>query len=472
MMLVTVGPTAIGTAAGSSAKGKAVIIGLTGKGKEAARTPAPAKGKEVAGLTENGRPRWRTAATGGLPGLSLDLERRFQELKQLERRCQELRPKLATGVNASTYPSSSRLNERPSSKKVIWADSAGLDLAQVATFCKLDPPRAPIAPVEDTSNPQDQQWTEVRYKRKGKLSYKEALLSSAPPHPLRNRSPHTPPPSHYRSPHSPHSNPPSKLDPLTFKGRCFRCLGRNHRAVACREPIRCARCLKVGHKARACMNRLPMAVYRAMRARPSYLNVYVPMSEDFFARQNRRRNAILVVVVPPANLGHFAQDTIANGLANRFGGFPTDFLVAKYRERDFVVFLPEWVRGDSLIHRQTITLGDIRLRCYAWNPYSGARRSSPPYKVWIRLVSLPYECWSSRTAAALVAGFGRFIRADELTTRMVDLSGYRCLVAVNHLSDIPENLDIAFGDTSMLVLIQLERWPETETTAAATPPTS
>nr|CAD1844981.1 unnamed protein product [Ananas comosus var. bracteatus] len=206
------------------------------------------------------------------------------------------------------------------------------------------------------------------------------------------------------------------------------------------------------------MQRLPMAIYRAMRARPSYLNAFVPLSDDFRVRQTRRRNAILVDVLPPANLGHFPQDTIANALANRFGGFPTDFHVARYRERDFVVFLPEWVPCDQLLRRDTVSLGNFRLACFAWNPYAGAPRPPLSYKVWIRLVSLPYECWSTKTVAALVGGFGRFIRADDFTIRVADLSGYRCLIAVNHLHDIPENLDISFGDISLSVGIQLERW--------------
>lgn len=48
-----------------------------------------------------------------------------------------------------------------------------------------------------------------------------------------------------------------------------------------------------------------MNIYHAMRARPTYLSAFIPLSEDFFARQNRCRNAILVEVIPPPNLGHW-----------------------------------------------------------------------------------------------------------------------------------------------------------------------
>nr|CAD1835313.1 unnamed protein product [Ananas comosus var. bracteatus] len=348
----------------------------------------------------------------------------------------------STGVSTGRSPGiavtslnnlgSSKVEACSSSKKVIWADHAGTSLTNTLLFnvddnpC-IDGPLKARLPEDAHCKVGCYEGLNCSVKKSEQLpppplkqSYKEALLSSPPP-----------------------------LAP---------CLGRDHRASHCRDPVRCTRCFKTGHLARACMDRLPLPVYRFMRARPSYLSAFVPLSDDFIARQNRRRNAILVDVLPPANLGHFPQDTIANELASRFGGFSSDFHVARYRERDYVVFLPEWVPTDRLIRREVLNLGALRLRCYPWDPYHGARRPPLTYKAWIRFVSLPYECWSSRTVAALVGGFGRFIRPDDFSARMVDLSGYRCLIAVNHLSDIPENLEITFGDLSLYVLIQLERW--------------
>lgn len=90
------------------------------------------------------------------------------------------------------------------------------------------------------------------------------------------------------------------------------------------------------------MDRLPMNVYCAMHARPTYMNAFDPLLDDFFVTQNRHNNAILVDVAPLAILDHFALETIANGLANpHFRGYLTDFLVARYSERDYVVFLLE-----------------------------------------------------------------------------------------------------------------------------------
>nr|CAD1829295.1 unnamed protein product [Ananas comosus var. bracteatus] len=50
--------------------------------------------------------------------------------------------------------------------------------------------------------------------------------------------------------------------------------------------------------------------------------------------------AILADIVQPANLGRSPQQTIASALADRFGRYPTNFVVARHREHDYMVFLP------------------------------------------------------------------------------------------------------------------------------------
>jgi hypothetical protein len=39
---------------------------------------------------------------------------------------------------------------------------------------------------------------------------------------------------------------------ISFTGRCFRCLGRDHKLAACRDPLRCLACRRNGHLARDC----------------------------------------------------------------------------------------------------------------------------------------------------------------------------------------------------------------------------
>ncbi len=161
-------------------------------------------------------------------------------------------------------------------------------------------------------------------------------------------------------------------------------------------------------------------------------------------------------MVGASRLGHFPQGSIATDLANRFGGFANDFLIARHRERDYVLFLPVWVHPDDILTQETIRLANCKLRCFAWNPYNGAPCSQLSYKAWIKIISLPYECWTEPKVAAIVNGFGRFLRSDDPSSNMFDLTGYRCQIAVDDLSDIPESLVITFGDISITTPVRLE----------------
>ncbi len=103
---------------------------------------------------------------------------------------------------------------------------------------------------------------------------------------------------------------------------------------------------------------------------------------------------MLADVIGRSNLGHFPQETIAGDLAARFSGFSTDFLVAKFRERDYVILLPDWVRPENLVCNSLIRLSHCTLQCYTWEPYRHASRSRLVYKAWIKIDNLPFECWS------------------------------------------------------------------------------
>lgn len=186
------------------------------------------------------------------------------------------------------------------------------------------------------------------------------------------------------------------------------------------------------------------------------MKVFVPQSDGFHSRQLQCENAILADVIGPANLGHFPQNMIATDLANQFGGFCNDFHVARYRERDYVIFLPQWVHAGDLVRRSLLYLAHCKLRCFSWNPHRNASRSLITLKVWIRLVNLPFECWSESRVASIVNGFGRFLKADENSLNVFDLTSFRCQIAVEDPSDIPENLAITMGDLTVPVSVVLE----------------
>lgn len=157
-----------------------------------------------------------------------------------------------------------------------------------------------------------------------------------------------------------------------------------------------------------------------MQFRPASRKVFVPLTEEFHARQQQCENAILANVMRPANLGHFPQDTVATDLANYFGGFSNNFLAASHSERDFIIFLPAWVQAPDLVWRGVVNLPHCKLRCYPWNQYRDATPSRLSYKAWVRLVDLPFSAGPKLTSRqwliALGAFSGRTIRAPTCTT--------------------------------------------------------
>ncbi len=177
-------------------------------------------------------------------------------------------------------------------------------------------------------------------------SYKEALLYSHPAS--------VPPPQTYHK----QGRRQAVCRGVQLKGaprkRCFRCLGRDHLVRQCRDPLRCAVCFGTRHRARWCRSRRPImarydsALHRAAGFRPSVQKVFIPLTEEFFNRQRQRQFAVLADVIGRARLGHCPLVTIASDLAARFGGFATDFVVAKHQERDYAILLPQWMRPEDL----------------------------------------------------------------------------------------------------------------------------
>ncbi len=73
---------------------------------------------------------------------------------------------------------------------------------------------------------------------------------------------------------------------------------------------------------------------------PNPAKVFVSLSEEYRTRHAQNGNAVMADVIGRATLGHAPLETIADDLASRFGGYPADFVVAGYQERDYVIFLP------------------------------------------------------------------------------------------------------------------------------------
>ncbi len=160
----------------------------------------------------------------------------------------------------------------------------------------------------------------------------------------------------------------------------------------------------------------------------------------------------------PADLGLVPQQTLADALARRFGGYSHDFFVSRVRERDFVIVLPGWVSAEILLRRQIITLESIWLRCFSWGAQQNARPDRSRYTAWIQLRGVPFECWMPARVASMICGFGRFIRADDVSKSMTDMRSYRCRIAVDSIQEIPQRLAIVMGDEIVDIYVHLESW--------------
>nr|CAD1831137.1 unnamed protein product [Ananas comosus var. bracteatus] len=273
------------------------------RGKEKGREKGKEKGKEKVEDRPVERRRRRRQKNFRLQ-LNGESRRQMSNLREVSQ------------VKEANYLSKPSIERTSSSMKVLWADEVGGALTQTLSHSKNSAPDTrPI----DTSPPQVRRRTDRKRKKPShpiatgiKKTYKEALLTP------------TPIPSHHqRRAQSLHLFPATPAS-ISRSGRCFRCLGYDHRASNCRGPIRYLRCYKTGHIARACM-------------------------EQSLPQCNTGR------CTPTKNLGHFPQETIANRLVARFGGFPSDFHVARYSKRDFVIFLPEWVPSHQLLSREIIS---------------------------------------------------------------------------------------------------------------------
>nr|CAD1840426.1 unnamed protein product [Ananas comosus var. bracteatus] len=92
----------------------------------------------------------------------------------------------------------------------------------------------------------------------------------------------------------------------------------------------------------------------------------------------------------PANLGPDPISTIKSALASRFGRYKDDFAVARCREREYAIFLPEWALAPALVRRnpnpQQLLVKGLPLDQYRYVRSTPCSLSSldPSYKSSIR----------------------------------------------------------------------------------------
>nr|CAD1830281.1 unnamed protein product [Ananas comosus var. bracteatus] len=222
---------------------------------------------------------------------------------------------------------------------------------------------------------------------------------------------------------------PKKLLTNNLAKRCFWCLAEDHKAAACRNPVRCLKCLRFRHRANQCKNKRRYKVvdsmYRSYQrpGRVPVSKVFVPYTEEYLRRLELRHNAVLADVLQPANLGPDPIITIKNAMARRFGAIPT------------------------ILRSHGIGRGISRSSCR-----SGSQLSP--------------------RVAAIVGGFGRFVKADATTRATTDLRAFRCQIVLDSVFDVPQNLSIVLGEVLYSVMVHLESWERIEDVADGDPPIS
>nr|CAD1827268.1 unnamed protein product [Ananas comosus var. bracteatus] len=115
-----------------------------------------------------------------------------------------------------------------------------------------------------------------------------------------------------------------------------------------------------------------------------------------------------------------------------------------------------------LIRREVLTVDDFWIRCYPWGQYRNASPHRLRYRAWIRLINLPFEIWTVPRVAAIVSGFGRFVKADPVTRAMTDLRAFRCQIVLDSVFDVPQNLLIMLDKQLHPVMVHLESWERIE----------
>ncbi len=58
----------------------------------------------------------------------------------------------------------------------------------------------------------------------------------------------------------------------------------------------------------------------------------------------------------------------------------------------------------------------------------------------------------------MISGFGRFVRADDVSKEMSDLRAYRCRIDVDEIREVPRNLSLLLGDEVFTMQVHLESW--------------
>nr|CAD1816993.1 unnamed protein product [Ananas comosus var. bracteatus] len=124
------------------------------------------------------------------------------------------------------------------------------------------------------------------------------------------------------------------------------------------------------------------------------------------------------------------NETLARGLAARFGGSCFDYTIASFLPTARAVFFPNWVARESAISRSPIRIDEFYFCFSSWVEIEEKERGFLHHKAWICLLNWPILCWNEEDVK----------EADVLL--------------------IPEAIDLMVEDRQFYVPIEIESFEE------------
>lgn len=142
-----------------------------------------------------------------------------------------------------------------------------------------------------------------------------------------------------------------------MRGRCYNCLGRDHKIAHCRDPTKCWVCLHSGHTSSSCPQRRQRSkrgttdsprfqtlMEKAkntmdelnLRDRPEVAYCYMPLSDELQQRIDFFESRTMLVWIRQ-NRPHTEPHHVVQAFQRRFGMDPQNLQVSRHQPEDFLV---------------------------------------------------------------------------------------------------------------------------------------
>lgn len=275
----------------------------------------------------------------------------------------------------------------------------------------------------------------------------------------------------------------------SFDGRCFRCLGKDHKLAACRDPLRCIACRRSGHLARDCPekrrlqqlhsrlrfpkptihsrlvfpNPQPPSIHNRLTFPPLHpekeegeVGVEEEVKEASTAmayaqgRPENRPEVGAAVVISDATMAHevtkyrtravllvarsdikylgISSDEVALALGRRIRIPRYEATVTRHRPEDFLVLFDHPPQRDMAIIAATVRVRGVDFDVLPWTEYRNGRDITWWYHVQVAIENLPIHVWNPQMARTVLGDDCLFDRIETNTVRKESTDIFFCWV--------------------------------------------